>query len=105
MVCQKGSDGKTSRHRKQILSRRIQAQAHANSCAIDEIGKIQRTLKVSKPDCWKTDSEMDVTELRTLKRNLRIAESFEDSEVLSVKRLRAGDGGPCVLQDNTGNDV
>ena len=104
LVCQKGSDGKTRRHRKQILSRRIQAQAHANNCAIDEIGKIQRALKVSEPDCWKTDSEMDVNELRTLKRNHTVSDSFEDAEVLCVKRQRTGDGGPRILKDCTGSD-
>lgn len=104
LVCQKGSDGKTSRQRKQILSRRIQAQAHANSCAIDEIGKIQRALKVSKSNCWKTNSEIDVNEQQTFKRNLRISDSFEDSEVLCVKRQRAGDGSSRILQECTGTD-
>ena len=102
LVCQKGSDGKKSRHRKQILNRRIQALAHANSCAIDEIGKIQRSLQVTEPDCWKTDSELHVNELGTLKRKLRTSES---SEVLGVKRQRADDGGIHIFQDCTENDL
>jgi len=105
LVCQKGSDGKKNRHRKHILNRRIQALAHANSCAIDEIGKIRRTLKpVSKPDCWKTNSETNVNELQKLKRKHKTSCS-EDSEFLCVKRQRVGEGGPRILQDCTGNDV
>merc|ERR1711974_260127 len=101
LVCQEGPDGKKSRHSKQILNRRIQALAHANSCAIDEIGKIQRNLQDAKSDCSKTDSEMDVNELRTLKRKL----TTESYEVLCVKRQRVGEGGLHKIQDCTENDI
>ena len=100
LVCQKEPDGKKSRQSKQILNRRIQALAHANSCAIDEIGKIQQILHEEKPYYWKTDSEMDVNEVRPSKRQFKTSES---PEVLCVKRQRADEGGPHIIQDSIEN--
>ena len=82
--------GKRNRHRKQILNRRIQALAHANNSAIDQIAKHLQNPQVSTSYCSRTSPNIEESEIPTSKRKFGTPES-ERSGGFCVKRLRTED--------------